>query len=227
MRNCIANGAKCMAAVIIAISVAVCVGWIIDHETIKRVCDGWVSMKVPTAFCFALIGLMLFVMSDDMVRFSFRKELTVSFLSLMVLGVVGLETISALVPSLDLSIANVPAADIFTVKPGLPSLAGLFGLLVSSCAGLAFVFNTVRWRRRVMMCGATLMMIGGIAVVGYVLRVPALFYFVPCVSTGMAIHSAALMIMAGAAFVIISRSKADRSHPVICFKERNADCLAN
>ena len=63
--------------------------------------------------------------------------------------------------------------------------------------GLTGAYNAAHDESRLVWPGAAVMGIGSVGLVGHALALPVLYYHVPAWSGGMAVHTAALMVLVG------------------------------
>ena len=54
---------KILAVIVTLVGIMVMFGWTLDIQSLKSILPIWVTMKFSTALCFALSGVVLFVIS--------------------------------------------------------------------------------------------------------------------------------------------------------------------
>lgn len=81
----------------------------------------------------------------------------------------------------------------------------MINFVLISIAGIAAMFRWVQLKLGLLFIGYIVIVIGGIAVLGYVLNWPLLYYAIEGVSTEMACHTALLFVMVGVSLTLLSR----------------------
>ena len=159
-------------------SLLVMTGHILDINWVTKVDYRFVTMKFATAFMFFVSGVAL--LSRDSHLFVVLATLVGAVIASMINC--GAECIF---PQFDDSIFQ-------SVVTGFPSYATLL------CFGLISLYPFRGMRSHV---GHFLVTISGIALVGYILKAPVLFYYVEAYSTAMAIHTAIFFLIIGGIIV--------------------------
>lgn len=172
--------------------VLVLIGWWIGIPVLKSLGAGFVTMKVSTALSFVLNGiLMYFMKSRDERGQHAGMAAAVSMLFLSTWLTVSAYTGFALGSAEDTSIE--------TVYPGLKSLGTMLAFTLCGLGGISYLLTTKTGFVRA--AGWSVVSIGCVALLGYLVGQPALYYYWPNLSTGMAIHTAALFVLCGIGFV--------------------------
>lgn len=176
--------------VVSVVGLVVLYGWRVGSESITRIQPDWVSMKVLTAFLFVASGCVVFLSLRPRLG-SFGSGM-LSVFSFAVLG--GL--VAALVPGFQV---QAETGDVhLTVIPGMPSAGTLLGFVCVGCAGLARLMDFQRMLRPSYYTSG---IIGLVALFGYRFGHPAMYYYIPGKSTGMAVHTALCFVLLGLAAV--------------------------
>jgi hypothetical protein len=161
-------------------------GWIFDIKFFQSVFDGWISMKPLTGSMFCLSALIMSCL--------LRKALDVTESIWLMLASVWTMAFTYL------SIAGfsmaLPSDKIYVSSSGTPSLvtAFLFGLL--GCIGF-YKHEKGVLIPKIKCWYVWFFVFGGIGLLGNVLRIPALTFYFKDVSSGMAVHTAALFVLIG------------------------------
>lgn len=146
-------------------------------------------MKFLTSAGFVLSGLQLYLIG---VR---SGPWLTAFVTVGISTVCSLMIFSALTSETFLdALGQIADGSEKTVKPGVPSIGSIVCFLLSSSSALAWHakrFGFTRW------CGLFLLVISSAALVGYALDVPALYWWIPGVSTGMAFLAAIFFWLLG------------------------------
>lgn len=183
------------------------IGWFLEVDSLTRIIPTFVSMKFLTAFSFFLSGLLL-LHTERLIRKPYSySQVVVPGLTLTLLLIMMTLLISALLgfkSGFENLFVSDPG-DLLTVVPGLPSIGTIAGFIITGILGLVslnkFSYHSPLYR----LGGTVLAAIAGIALLGYVLGIPALFYSIENISTAMAIHTAALFLVVGLGYILLAR----------------------
>jgi len=97
-----------------------------------------------------------------------------------------------------------------TSYAGMPSFPTIVNFILIIVAGM-FAFSESKLEKWVTPIGYVISTIGIIAIVGYAVNQPALYYYIDNVNTAMAIHTSILFVMLGIA-LILSRNNITVQH---------------
>ena len=84
-----------------------------------------------------------------------------------------------------------------TVIPGRPSLPTMINFILIALGGIFTMFNSPRLRIQLKVTGLIVAAVGLLAVVGYIINAPQLYYFIKDINSAMACHTAVLFVMLG------------------------------
>ena len=90
-----------------------------------------------------------------------------------------------------------------TIVPGQPSLPTMFNFILIASAGILTTLNPRNLRSKLKIIGVIVGLIGGIAVLGYIINAPNLYYYIEGVNSAIACHTAALFIVLGIGFICL------------------------
>lgn len=191
-----------LASIVIFGSLIVMAGWIFDVAVFKSILPGWVSMKFITALSFFFTGVLLLMLSkkDKNERCKFfimiisfaLLLLMISFLSSLFLNIsIGIE---------NLFVKEAPGA-VLTKVPGLPAVPTMICFILISLSGLIFVYNPESLKSSFWL-GIGITILAGIAIAGYILNVPLLYYSFNGL-TPMAFHTSILFVLMGISSILI------------------------
>lgn len=197
-----------LAIVMIAGSVTL-VGWLLDIPILETVLPGAVSMKISTASSFVLCAMMLFLSRK-------AQEHEMSGIGAMFFGVQAFTWHGGILlqqmTKLPMGFGGASGSETMSVAPGIPSLATSFCFLLivaSSILNLPPAYHEplknvwairiskaqLKLRRIFRIAPAVVGLIGAIAILGYVVEEPRLYWHSPGTSTAMAIHTAVAFIL--------------------------------
>ena len=155
-------------------------------------------MKFITAILFILSGLIVYSMAElqKSNKILFNTILITSVSVVMLLSFISL--VSGLL-KLDTGIENILVKDDESTNffvSGKPALFTLINFIIISIAGIIYIFESNRFRK-IRALGTTVSAVGAVAICGYVLNKPFIYYSIPDVSIGMALNTAILFVLIG------------------------------
>ena len=190
------TGTIMLSLFVSGIGIAVMLGWIFDIGWLKSIRPDFVTMKFTTAFSFLLSGIILYYVSR--IRF-FTPAIAMAVLPAAVMGIV-LIMFSLLASTMfdvyigieALLVEEGPEA-VETATPGRPSVGTMIAFLLVAYSGIAAMLRPANLPLQLAIVGALILITGAIAVAGYILNMPMLYYYVEGgISTAMALHTAIL-----------------------------------
>ena len=203
-----ANLIKILSIVVIGVAVAVTIGWIYDIDILKQISPTWVTMKLSTALSFLSSGFILYLMNDLRKRNSELARLLLPSPTIFVLFFMGILLVSSLIDVRtgieDLFVREDEAVK--SVTPGRPSLGTMVSFMLIVVASLASLRNHVTLDKQLSIIGLTIAVTGGLAIVGYIVDLPTLYYAVEGWSTAMALHTAIMFVLLGTGIAFLAKS---------------------
>ncbi len=197
--------AQGLSACVMIVGMIVMCGWIFDISILKSILPMWVTMKFSTALCFLISGIIIISIAwmkkypgFAQISLSMTTMLLMLFMaSLFLSSFTGMRTGIE-----DLFVREVQGA-LKTITPGRPSLGTMVNFILISIAGIMAMFQSPQLKIFLMIIGRMVLMIGGIAVFGYVLNLPLLYYTFEGFSTAMACHTALLFMIVGSSLMLL------------------------
>lgn len=191
---------------IIAIGLAVMAGWFFDIGFFKTVLPGLPPMEFITASCFILAGISLCILSGKMKYFLPWKAVSIAcgIVIVFFMGsafIASASTSSNYAPDLEKNFVDSTGPehggiDLYSI----PSIGTSFNFLLIS----AMIFWITIQREKAVKFTKSLSLlvfgIGLVAIAGYALDIPQLYFSLENISTGMAVHSALLFVFTGFCF---------------------------
>ncbi len=180
--------ARLFAIVVAALGLAVLAGWAFHIAALKSVAPEWVAMKVNTAIGFLLAGTSLFfagcgVDTPDWARQRVALAAAVALLGLLTLG----EYMFGADFGIDQLLFSADPEPVSHAAPGRMAMATAAGFALT---GLALaMLDSIRWRLVALATALAGILVGMLAILGYVYDVAAL-YGVGAYSS-VALHTAA------------------------------------
>ncbi|MGB1277585.1 MAG: hypothetical protein ACPG77_17715 [Nannocystaceae bacterium] len=193
---------RILGVMVMLLGVTVIVGWAANLPALTSIYSGWVTMKFATALSFALMGFGVIAASspvwdEDGLLLTITGTAAVAVMFVMSGLALGL-----------FSGGEFSDTGIKTVEANEPSYGTMLGFVLSSLALITFAFNgTGRYARLRRSIGPVLVVIASLALVGYATGTPALYYYFPKHSTGMAVHTALGFVALGVALGNLQRIK--------------------
>jgi ABC-type nitrate/sulfonate/bicarbonate transport system substrate-binding protein len=196
-------------------------GWILDIEVLKSILPMWVTMKFTTALLFFISGIILYVVTS-----SIENTSNISKIILTITTIIILYFLITLLVSIFLDIRsgleNLFVREYFgaikTTKVGRPSIGTLINFTFIALIGVLTLIQAKNLNKKLVIIGLIIIVIASIAVFGYVISIPILYYSLENYSTAMAMHTAILFIIIGLGFFaagknsqnLLSKNKGDK-----------------
>jgi hypothetical protein len=199
--------AKVLSLIVIVAGIIVIIGWIFNIGILKSISPEWVSMKLATAVAFVLSGVTLYFIAKAREGEFDIAHVVLSITSLLIVLIMGILFFSALLK------INTGAEDLFikeqagavkTVVPGQPSVPTMLNFLFIAAAGVLTMLNPKELRSKLRIIGLIVGIIGTVPVVGYIISVPLLYYFIDGINSAIAFNTAVLFVLLGKGLVCLS-----------------------
>lgn len=199
---------RIIAVIIAAAGIAEMLGWFFGVQALKSVLPSMVTMKFSTAVSFFLSGITLFFMAESMRGRASVAQVVLPATTLIIMLIMATLLASSIL-GIETGIENLfveeEAAAVKTTVPGRPSLVTMSDFIVFAAAGIGSMFRYRGQKRLLFFSGAFIAATGALALSGYILGIDYLFFSWPGVSTGMALVTAVLFELLGAALIMLSR----------------------
>lgn len=191
---------KFLGCAVSVIAITAIAGWVFDVPVLKSISPDWISMKFDTALCFFLSGISLYFIARAQEGARDLAQVWLCVTSLIIVLFMGVLFFSALLG------VHTGAEDLFiketklaakTVIAGRPSFPTMISFLFLALAGIVTMLNIKNLRLNLKIIGIIIGLTGLVAVMGYVINIPLLYYYIQDVNSAMAIHTAILFILSG------------------------------
>ncbi len=200
--------ARILSIIVIIGGAIVMAGWILDIEVLKSILPMWVTMKFSTALSFFLSGITLYFITSFFEKRADLVQIALSLTTLMILLLMATLLVSTFLDVRtgveDLFVRETEDA-VKTTTPGRPSVGTMINFILVAIAGILTLFDMKKLGQKIYVIGSIILVIGSLAVLGYVLSMPFLYYTVEGFSTAMALHTAILFIITGAGFSLFRK----------------------
>jgi hypothetical protein len=200
------KAAKILAWVVSIAGVVVMLGWIFNIGILKSISPVWVSMKLSTAIGFVLSGVTLYFIIRVVEDEFDLAQVVLAITSLMIVLIMGILFFSALLGirtgAEDLFVKDNADAPM-SAAPGQPSIPTMIEFMLIAAAGIFAMFNSTKLQSQLKAIGLIVGTVGTLAVIGYVVNAPILYYYAEGVSSAMACHTAVLFMLLGVGLICL------------------------
>ena len=181
--------AKALSLIVMIAGILVVIGWIFDIGVLKSISPAWISMKITTAICFVLSGITLYFIVRAVEGEFDKAQVVLSITSLIVILLMGLLFLSAVLKihtgTEDLFIKETNVAPM-SVAPGRPSIPTMLSFMLTGAAGILTVLNPDKSRLKLKIIGLIIAAVGALAIVGYIIDAPILYYYIEGIDSAIA-----------------------------------------
>lgn len=183
------------------------IDWIFGIGIQKSIITAHITMKLPTALSFVLSGLSIFLINKNK-KGSYTSliilPLITSLLLLIMIGFLISDLSGIKTPvSKMLFIENVGPAE--TPFLGSPAVVTVFDFILIAIANMLIVFNASNMNKFLLISGSIIFFTGLIAVIGYTLNIPFLYYNFQEFTNPIALPTAILFSLYGVGFMQLSK----------------------
>ena len=192
--------AKALSLIVIIAGIMVIAGWIFDIGVLKSISPAWVTMKLSTAIAFLLSGITLYFIVKAIEGEFDKAQVALSITSLIIVLLMGTLFFSALLKihtGVDDLFIKESATAVKSVAPGRPSLPTMLNFILIASAGILTLLNPGNLQPKLRLIGLTVGITGAVAVAGYIMNAPLLYYFIEGINSAMACHTAILFALLG------------------------------
>ncbi len=198
--------AKAIGVVVAAAGLAAMLGWYLGVQFLIRVLPSMVTMKFTTALSFLLSGITLYFIAESLAGRATIAQVVLPAATLLIMLMMATLLASAIF-GLETGIENLFVEEgtdaVKTTVPGRPSVVTMADFIAMGAAGVASLFRRAG-AKIIFTCGAFIALTGAIALFGYIIGSESLYFSWPGISTGMALETAFLFVLSGAALIALS-----------------------
>ncbi len=198
--------AKLLSFLVSLTGVLVMLGWIFDIGVLKSIHPSWISMKFDTALCFFLSGIMLFYIFKAQEGEFDMAQIVISTCALMIILLMGILFFASFLKvqtGIEHLFLGEPSGGVKTVIPGRPSMPTMLNFLLLALAGMLSILHVRRLRLSLLIIGILVAAVGLVAVTGYLIDFPVLYYYIAGVNSAMALHTALLFVLLGVGLICL------------------------
>ncbi len=179
--------------------------WVYGYGQFTGFSERFVTMKFSTAVSFMMSGVSIYYMAEAARGEVSMAHVVLPATCLVILLFMATQLASALFQVETgverLLVREVPA--VMSVVPGRPSVVTMIDFILLSATAIAFLYRPNWMPAAAAAAGAFIAATGAAAISGYALGIPFLYYAIPGISGGMAIPTAVLFILTGAALFLM------------------------
>jgi hypothetical protein len=157
-------------------------------------------MKFDTAIAFVASGITLYFIVRAKEGAFDQAQVALSITTLIIVLLMGILFFSTLLG------VHTGAEDLFiketrvaakTIIPGRPSVPTMVNFLLIALAGIFTMLNLKKLQPKLKIIGLAVGIIGVLAVSGYIINAPILYYYLPGINSAIALHTALLFVLTG------------------------------
>ncbi|MEK6820949.1 MAG: hypothetical protein AABY11_00940 [archaeon] len=202
---------RCVSALAIVVGTLVMAAWVFQVPFLKSFIFDVITMKFRTALCFLFSGIILYTMTARMDgRKNLKKYLLLIFSALILLimipSFIAISTGSyfdAFRPILLLS-SDYSIEETYLEMPSIGTIIAFIFIGLSS----TFVYAFPAYSRFFLLyAGSIVHFLATIAIIGFLIRSPLLYYEIQHISAGMSLHAAILFLLLGIGFLLLGETK--------------------
>jgi hypothetical protein len=185
-------------------------GWFLDIEVLKTILPGGVTMKFSTALSFFLSGIMLYFIAQFK---NGNQELAIIIIPITSLIIFLFMTalLASIVVGINIGIEEMFVKDPMTavgrVTPGRPSIASMVNFVLIALAGILTLLSLKGFNKKLAIIGLAVGLIGLIAILGYIINQPLLYYMVAGKSSAISLNAAIIFVLWGAGLTLAEWEK--------------------
>ena len=194
------------------VGLTVTLGWFFNLAPLKSILLDASSMKFSTSIAFACSGVALFfiaeLLNNSRTRIAALGHIAIPPMLLVVILFMSVHIASAILgrsAGIDNMFGQEAITGTASTASGRPSEPTILSFLLIAISGVTTLASTSFSRGLMLAVGLAVASIGGMAVAGYALGLPFLYYELDGLSNAMAVHTAILFVATGGYLVIISK----------------------
>ena len=201
--------AKYASFAVAAVAISAIIGLIYDIPFLKSVFPQWISMKAVTAVSFVLSSCVLYLSAEYTKNKKDIIQIGIAGISSVILLLMLVLLLSSLTGS-NFGIENLLVKEDLGTSPesvfNRPSIGTMISFVLISLIGLLHFSNNKKSRKFSIFLGILVSGIGLLAILGYFLNAPSLYYSFEW-SIGMAFNTAFLFAVLGFCFSLLAKEQ--------------------
>jgi len=203
------NIARIISGIVIVIGLIVMIGWFTDDDALKRLNPDWVTMKFSTAASFLVSGMVVFLINESRNKNSEVSRIIIFAPLIVVLFFMATLLVSTITGTTtgvsSLFVKEEASAALHSVQAGTPSVGTMINFLFIIGVGFTFLLVHPKHRKYLTISGAVILSFAIIALVGYAIDSPPLYYEIEGTSGAMAVHTAIAFALLGISLILLAK----------------------
>jgi len=203
------NITRVVSVAIIIIGLVVMIGWFTDDDNLKRLNPDWVTMKFSTATSFFVSGIVLFFINESRNKNSEIAKILIFAPLIIILFFMATLLVSAITETSsgvsNLFVKEDVSTVMHSVSAGTPSVGTMVNFLLVVGSGFTYLLVHPKYRKYLYISGGIILALAIIALIGYSIDNPALYYQVEGTSGAMALHTAIAFALIGISLILLSK----------------------
>ena len=197
---------KIISFIVISIGTAIALfGWIFGYLEVTSIIHEGGTMKFVTAIFFILSGFTLYSVCNFIVRKSTIFYVAI-FASSFIEFIFLMTLFSSIIIGIPTGIENAFSHEAYSQynipgKPSYPTIINFFFIVLVSFFAL---YDNKILEKYLYFSGSIMIIVSSIALIGYIINNPLLFYTIPSINSAMAFPTAILFTLIGAGIILLS-----------------------
>ncbi|HKO41308.1 MAG TPA: HAMP domain-containing sensor histidine kinase [Nitrososphaeraceae archaeon] len=197
---------KIISFIVISIGTTIALfGWIFGYLEVTSIIDEGGTMKFVTAIFFILSGFTLYSLCNFIVRKSSIFYVAI-FASSFIEFIFLMTLFSSIIIGIPTGIENAFSHEAYSQynipgKPSYPTIINFFFIVLVSFFAL---YDNKILRKYLYFSGSIIIIVSSIALIGYIINNPLLFYTIPSINSAMAFPTAILFTLIGSGMILLS-----------------------
>jgi signal transduction histidine kinase len=197
---------KIISFIVISIGTTIALfGWIFGYLEVTSIIDEGGTMKFVTAIFFILSGFTLYSLCNFIVRKSSIFYVAI-FASSFIEFIFLMTLFSSIIIGIPTGIENAFSYESYSQynipgKPSYPTIINFFFIVLVSFFAL---YDNKILGKYLYFSGSIIIIVSSIALIGYIINNPLLFYTIPSINSAMAFPTAILFTLIGSGMILLS-----------------------
>ena len=191
-----------LSAIVLAGAIAVMFGWFLDIAILKSLLPSAVTMKFITSVCFLFSAILVFLLAkkekNEWINFSI---LIISFTLFLLMITFFISLFVGISTGIESLFVKEVVGAVKTSVPGVPAVPTMICFIFIGLVGLFFVYDP-KSNKGNFWLGIITSIIGGLALAGYILNIPQLYYTFKGF-TSMSLITSFLFVLIGISLMLI------------------------
>ncbi|MBI5400767.1 MAG: hypothetical protein HZB12_01470 [Candidatus Yonathbacteria bacterium] len=200
------NIAKILAVIVSFVGLLVVFGWVNDIQVLKSILPEWIPMRFITAVIFVFSGIALFYIAEEVDNEEGIAQAVVPLMSTIILAIMGTflaSTALGFKTGLDGFFIKETLSATKVFSPGFPSTGVIISFIIFGSVGMVVTFGLGNIKKYLKISWWIIAIISSVAIVGYAVGVPFMYYDISGFSATMAFHAAILLLFLGYSLVLL------------------------